>query len=485
MPAMQSAAMTLLLQAGVATDPVDRTGSATVLSDLVLRGEPATRQPASDRLSRHPGASAVEQCRRPPHAVWLCGPGRQGHGGLACYADIVRRPHLPEDGFEAAHDLPAAGLGRHRRRAAHKLMIKLREWHFPSPLRPKLDGKEGPSGEADAGLVQGRPRPAISSPSTRFCRSPGNIDFEQVHRRSREALWRLGRHERHRRSRSCRRPATIHHEHQQSEQTHIGMAWPSVPGDRSRLLHRSARGRSSQRRHERPAVYRSPREARPLLQRLGRLQPQGPGRDSGYAGTSNDRAQATLDCFFEELHRLTDGVTDAELDRAKTGLKAGTIMQGESTSARAGAIAHDYFIRGRIRTFEEIKAAIDGVTVDQVNAYLKRTRPVRLRSCTVGPKESEAFPVTDSETTIGSHFSSQATPQRPRHHRRGQPRFALIRRRAVRQDRLARRVHRRQRRLALPRAHDVQGLEQIHLGRRQPHLRRDRRDATTRSPARR
>jgi predicted Zn-dependent peptidase len=61
-------------------------------------------------------------------------------------------------------------------------------------------------------------------------------------------------------------------------------------------------------------------------------------------------------------------VTPAELERAKTGLKASTIMQGESTSARAGAIAHDFFIRGRIRTLDEIKDAIDAVTVDKVNA---------------------------------------------------------------------------------------------------------------------
>src|SRR5688572_15663293 len=38
MPGMQSAAMTLLVPAGSSTDPVDRTGAATVLSDLVLRG---------------------------------------------------------------------------------------------------------------------------------------------------------------------------------------------------------------------------------------------------------------------------------------------------------------------------------------------------------------------------------------------------------------------------------------------------------------
>jgi hypothetical protein len=38
MPAMQSGAMTFLVPAGAATDPVDRSGSATVLADLVLRG---------------------------------------------------------------------------------------------------------------------------------------------------------------------------------------------------------------------------------------------------------------------------------------------------------------------------------------------------------------------------------------------------------------------------------------------------------------
>jgi len=87
------------------------------------------------------------------------------------------------------------------------------------------------------------------------------------------------------------------------------------------------------------------------------------------------------------LHRFTAGVTQQELDRAKIGLKASTIMQGESTSARAGAIAHDYFIRGRIRTLEEIKAGIDAVTVDQVNDYLKSHKAGPFTIVTVGPKE--------------------------------------------------------------------------------------------------
>jgi predicted Zn-dependent peptidase len=88
-----------------------------------------------------------------------------------------------------------------------------------------------------------------------------------------------------------------------------------------------------------------------------------------------------------ELHRLSDGITEPELARAKTGLKASTIMQGESTSARAGAIAHDFFMRGRLRTLDEIKDSIDSVTVDRVNAYLKKHRPGPFTIVTVGPKE--------------------------------------------------------------------------------------------------
>jgi predicted Zn-dependent peptidase len=107
----------------------------------------------------------------------------------------------------------------------------------------------------------------------------------------------------------------------------------------------------------------------------------------GYAGTSNERAQQTLDQFLIELNRLSDGITAEELARAKTGLKSSTIMSGESTSARAGAIAHDCFVRGRLRTIDEIIQTIDAVTLEQVNDYLANNRPGDITLVIVGPKE--------------------------------------------------------------------------------------------------
>jgi predicted Zn-dependent peptidase len=183
-------------------------------------------------------------------------------------------------------------------------------------------------------------------------------------------------------------PGNFHHEKQDSEQTHIGIAYPSIEETHPdyytlRMAMEVLSGGMSGR------LFTEIREKRALVYNVwaGYSSLKGHGSILGYAGTSNDRAQATLDCFITELHRFAEGVTQDELDRAKIGLKASTIMQGESTSARAGAIAHDFFMRGRIRTLDEIKNAIDSVTLDQVNSFLKKNKPGPFTIVTVGPKE--------------------------------------------------------------------------------------------------
>jgi predicted Zn-dependent peptidase len=180
----------------------------------------------------------------------------------------------------------------------------------------------------------------------------------------------------------------FHHETQDSEQTHIGIAYPSVQEiDPEYYLVRLAAevlggGMSSR-------LFTEVREKRALCYSVwaGYTSLKGLGGMLGYAGSSNDRAQATLDCILEEIHRLTRGINRPELDRAKIGLKASTILQGESTSARAGAIAHDFFMRGRLRTLDEIKAEIDRVSFEQVNAYLAAHPPGPFTIVTVGPKK--------------------------------------------------------------------------------------------------
>jgi predicted Zn-dependent peptidase len=385
MPGMQSAAMTLMLPAGSATDPVDRSGSATVLSDLVLRGAGSrdSKQLTDylDRLGLQRSSSVGVH-----HSRFACaGLAERVIEGLSAYADIVRRPHLPQAGFDAARDLALQALAGLDDEPRQKLLIKLREWHLPSPYGRSSMGKKENLEKLTLELAKADHAQRYH-PSGAILAIAGHIEFEQVKAEVERHFgnWK-GQPEGD--IKIMPPPGNLHHEDQQSEQTHIGIAWPSIPETHDdyytvRMAVEILSGGMSGR------LFTEVREKRGLCYSVwaGYSSLKGQGSILGYAGTSNDRAQATLDCFMTELHRLSDGVTQAELDRAKIGLKASTIMSGESTSSRAGAIAHDYFMRGRIRTLDEIKDAIDAVSVDRVNTYLKANKPGPFTIVTVGPK---------------------------------------------------------------------------------------------------
>ena len=386
MPGMQSAAMTILLPAGSSSDPVDRCGSATVLSDLVLRGAGARDSRALtdylDSLGLQRSSSVGVH-----HTRFSCAAlSAKVITSLATYADIIRRPHLPADGFEAARDLALQSLAGIDDEPRQKLMIKLREWFLPSPFGRNPMGREEDLEKLTLELCKVDHARRYHAKNA-IVAIAGNIDFEQV----------KGEVQKHfgdfngappENIQVMPPPGNYHFEKQESEQSHIGIAFPSVPETHDdyytvRLAMEALGGGMSGR------LFTEVREKRALCYSVwaGYSSLKDRGFIMGYAGTSNDRAQATLDTMVAEIHRLGEGIAKDELDRAKIGLKASTIMQGESTSARAGAIAHDFFVRGRIRTLEEIKSAIDTVSLDRVNAYLKSTKPGPFTTVIVGPKE--------------------------------------------------------------------------------------------------
>lgn len=385
MPAMASAAMTLLVPAGSESDPEAKSGMANILSDLILRGagERNTRQ-LSDHLDalglQRSSGAAVHHLR-----LFSAGVAENVLDAISTYADIVRRPQLPQEGFVAARDLALQSLDSIEDEPRQKLMIRLKEQYLPYPLGRNALGERRQVqsitlDEAREDFTRRfRPDGAILSVA-------GNVDFQDVQQRVAcgFADWTGGQT-----VSLPQRPPTsrFFHETQKSEQTHIGLAWDSVPETDPdyytvRLAIEALGGGMSSR------LFTEVREKRGLCYSVwaGYNSLKGRGCILGYAGTSNERAQATLDCFLGELDRLGSGISREELERARIGLKASTIMQGESTSARSGAIAYDHFMRGRIRTLEEIKSAIDAVTLDQVNGYLSQHRPGNYTIVTVGPK---------------------------------------------------------------------------------------------------
>jgi len=386
MPGMQSAAMTLLVGAGAAFDPPGGSGTAAVLSDLVLRG---AGERDSRQLTDHLDSLGLQRSSSVGvhHTRFGCAAlASRVIESLAAYADIVRRPRLPEDGFQAARDLALQGLSSIEDEPRQKVLIKLREWHFPWPFGRNTMGEKEHLEKLTLDVCREHQAGSYHAGGAIIALA-GNIEFDQVHREveKRFGSWRPRTNPAPQR---IPPPGRIHHEARPSEQTHIGIAYPSIEETHEdyylmRLAVEALSGGMSGR------LFTEVREKRGLVYNVwaGYNSLKGYGSIMGYAGTSSDRAQETLETFTGELYRLADGISADELERAKIGLKAATIMQGESTSSRSGSIAHDYFMRGRIRTLDEIKAAIDAATLDQVNAFLKKNPPGPFTIVTVGPKE--------------------------------------------------------------------------------------------------
>ena len=106
-----------------------------------------------------------------------------------------------------------------------------------------------------------------------------------------------------------------------------------------------------------------------------------------YAGTTPEQGHECLEVIVNELRKLQqDGLTPDELARAKVQLKSETVMRGEGSGARMSAISRSWWYDRKIRTIQEIKEAIDGVTHDQVLRVLQRFSPLNpLAVSAIGP----------------------------------------------------------------------------------------------------
>ena len=115
-----------------------------------------------------------------------------------------------------------------------------------------------------------------------------------------------------------------------------------------------------------------------------------------YSGTSNDRAQETLDVIIEEVQKLAAGITEAELRRLKVQIRSGLVMQQESSRSRASSIAGDWFHLGRVRTLDEVNANVNGLTVASINEYLAANPPGKFDVVTLGQQ-----PLVFDESKLG------------------------------------------------------------------------------------
>ena len=115
--------------------------------------------------------------------------------------------------------------------------------------------------------------------------------------------------------------------------------------------------------------------------------------DSGqvgiYVGTRPDRVSEAMEVIGTELRKLQqDGVTQEELNRAKDNVKGRTVLSMESTLARMNRMGSSVLTGVPLLSLDEIVAAIDAVTLDDVGAIAAEVFAVeRLSAAGIGGDE--------------------------------------------------------------------------------------------------
>jgi len=386
--AMQSAALTLQVPGGYSVDPADRLGTASLVCDLVLRGAGSRDSRALINDLENLGVERNESVGAAQISFSAATLATNLDETLAIYADIIRRPHLPETQLEAARQVCLQELRGMQDEPSQRLMVELRRRSYPEPWgRPSLGEDEGirAISAADARSHwqhHSRPNGAILGVA-------GNFSWDRLV----EQVERLfGDWSEVEAGPSDPLPpvAAQAHIEQDSGQCHVGIAFPWVPyRDPDYLQAWAAVGVLSGGMSSR--LFTEVRERRGLCYTVSAsLQTQ---RDRArvlcYAGTTAERAQETLDVTFAELVRLRDGIEQNELDRLQARIKSGLIMQQESTSARSSAIAREWYHLGRVRTLEEMGRLVDALTSTSINDFLQRHPPQDFTFATLGPQPLE------------------------------------------------------------------------------------------------
>jgi predicted Zn-dependent peptidase len=385
---VQSAAFSLLVPAGSNYDPPEKAGAAAVLADWIMRGagKRDSRQLSNELdnlgLQRNEGVgnshisfTGATIAESLPQA-------------LRIYADIVQSPHLPVDQFEAARTGIEQSLRAIEDEPRQKVMVELRRRCYESPWgipsEGTLDGVE-------------KLTPAVVRSHFERCAGPrdailgiaGKVDVPAMKALVEDLFGGWKAKPALAFATGPRGLARDHIKHE-STQTQIGIAYDSVPYRDAGYYAAWAAvsvlsgGMSSR-------LFTEVREKRGLcysvFATLNSLRDQ--GRVLCYAGTTAERAQETLDVTLAELVRLRQGISDDELDRCKARAKSSLIMQQESSSARASAIARDWYHLGRIETLDEVRDKIESLTVEMLLEHIAEHPARDFTILTLGPEPLE------------------------------------------------------------------------------------------------
>jgi predicted Zn-dependent peptidase len=382
---VRSAALNFLVPAGCVYDPPGQLGLASLLSEMITRGAGARDSRELTLALDGLGLDRDESVGAMHMRFWGATLARNLPQALEIYADILRRPLLPEDELDPVKALALQDLQGLEDEPRQKVFIELRRRFFPPPLgRDRRGTPEGIDAVSSQSLRAQHAR--LFQPGGTILSVAGNVEWGPL----RDQVGRLFGDWR----RQAPPPLPLEqpaggqaHLEKETEQTQIAIAYPSVPFGHADYyaaqgaVHVLSGGMGAR-------LFTEVREKRGLCYAVSASYQtfKEVACVLCYAGTKTERAQETLDVTLDVLVRLQDGVEQEEVERVQAGLKSSLIMQEESTSARAGALASDWYYLGRVRSFDEIQAAVQALSPARIVEHLRRYPARDFTVVTLGPR---------------------------------------------------------------------------------------------------
>jgi predicted Zn-dependent peptidase len=384
-PWLPTLSATLLLPFGSVTDPDGREGSTNVLHEWMQRGAGSLSSRAYSDALEDLGVRRGGAAGRETSSLTMSFLASESSAVLPLLAAMVREPRLDEEEFEPSRELALQELEALDDAPTQRMFEALLARFFTSPQRRSSYGTETGLRVLSADGVRQDFAERVG-PQGAILAMAGGGTWETLLGEVEEAFagWR-----------GAVRPtppvavadAARHHVQADSAQLQIGLAFPSpVPGTDEAYLFNVGLNVLSGSMGSR--LFTEVREKRGLVYSVNASYRalKGFGYTLGYAGTTPERAKETLEVYVGELRRLKDGVDEAEIQRARTGILSTLVMQGDSTGATASRLASDMFHIGRPRTLDEVKARVEGVTLEALNAYLAANPLPEPTVLTLGPK---------------------------------------------------------------------------------------------------
>ncbi len=383
MPWLRTAAFALAVRGGVECEPDDRGGLAGLMCEMVQRGA----GPYSSRdvvalqdnlgLDHSAGVSAALA------SFGAAMPGESLADALTLYAEIVRRPHLPGDQLDDARMGAMHEVRAIRDEPTQQVILRLKRMQYGDrDGRPTCGDEPGLTAIKMSDLHEFyakryRPGGAILGIA-------GNFELDEIIALV-EKLFGDWKGELLPIPPDPAGHPGYEHIQQDSSQTHIALSFNAIPlGDPDYYLMRAGVGILSDGMSSR--LFDRVREQRGLCYTvsLSAHSLQDRGSVMGYAGTTPERAQETLDVTLREIEALQDGIEPAELERLKVRVQSSVIMEQESSWSRVSSLISDWYHRGRVVTMRELEERIEALRVEDIVAYWTAHPPGGYRIVTLG-----------------------------------------------------------------------------------------------------